>query len=374
MPICSADQLRELMSGLFEAVGTPAETSTFIADSLVAANLTGHDSHGVIRILQYLEVVESGNLDPTAVPEVVAIDGATLKVDGKWGWGQSAFHLAVLETIELARQYGIAIGTVERCFHVGRVAPYVETVARAGMIGIAMAVAGPAVAPYGARTRVMGTNPLPGRCPAPMRNIRSALDIATAQIAEGKVRVARNKGVPVPPGADRQHGRRSLDRPARFLRWRGADGLWRSQRVGGQHSSPAAGTRTGRHVPGSARTHRGGNGPVVIAIDPERFGPLDLFREAVTEEAERVRSATPAEGFAEVLMPGDPEVREQARREAEGCVVDDMTWAALVAEARRLGFRSRSTSAKHESLRYQPELDAPADLTFRRSEGAFDRF
>jgi LDH2 family malate/lactate/ureidoglycolate dehydrogenase len=83
--------------------------------------------------------------------------------------------------------------------------------------------------------------------------------------------------------------------------------------------------------------HRGANGPVVIAIDPARFGPLDVFREVVTEEAERVRNATPAEGFAEVLMPGDLEVREQERREANGCAVDDTTWSALVAEARHRG-------------------------------------
>ncbi|MCA9860981.1 MAG: Ldh family oxidoreductase, partial [Thermomicrobiales bacterium] len=201
MPICHADQLRGLMAGLFEAVGTPADTARFIANALVAANLTGHDSHGVIRILQYIEVVESGALVPDAVAEVVAVDGATLRVDGKWGWGQPAFQLATLETIALARQFGIAIGTVEHCFHVGRVAPYVEMIARAGMVGIAMANAGPAVAPYGARTRVMGTNPIAWAVPGNDAEHPFALDIATAQIAEGKVRVARNKGVPVPAGA-----------------------------------------------------------------------------------------------------------------------------------------------------------------------------
>lgn len=172
MPTCSADQLRGLMAGLFEAVGTPAETAEFISNSLVAANLAGHDSHGVIRILQYIEVVESGALDPRVEPEIVSVDGATLKVDGKWGWGQPAFQLATLQTIELARQFGIAVGVVDRCFHVGRVAPYVETIARAGMIGLAMANAGPAVAPYGARTRRRARTPSPGRCPVMMRSIR----------------------------------------------------------------------------------------------------------------------------------------------------------------------------------------------------------
>ncbi|MEZ4531852.1 MAG: Ldh family oxidoreductase [Thermomicrobiales bacterium] len=82
----------------------------------------------------------------------------------------------------------------------GAVAPYVETIARDGMIGIAMANAGAAVAPYGARTRVMGTNPIAWSVPGTDEDQPFALDIATAQIAEGKVRVARNKGVPVPPG------------------------------------------------------------------------------------------------------------------------------------------------------------------------------
>ena len=337
MPICSADQLRGLMAGLFEAVGTPANTSAFIANSLVAANLTGHDSHGVIRILQYIEVVENGSLDPTAEPEVVAVDGATVKIDGKWGWGQPAFHLAVNESIALAREYGIAIGTVERCFHIGRVAPYVETIARAGMIGLAMSNAGPAVAPYGARTRVMGTNPIAWAVPGTDEDHPFSLDIATAQIAEGKVRVARNKGVPVPPGAIvNMDGAPSVD-PNEFY-----DG-GALMAFGGHKGSGFSifAQLLGRGLAGMTQerlqTHRGGNGPVVIAIDPARFGPLEIFRKVVAEEAERVRNATPAEGFAEVLMPGDLEVREQTRREAEGCVVDDTTWSALVAEARRFG-------------------------------------
>jgi LDH2 family malate/lactate/ureidoglycolate dehydrogenase len=337
MPTCSADQLRGLTAGLFEAIGTPADTSAFLANSLVAANLTGHDSHGVIRILQYIEVVENGALDPAVEPEIVSVDGATLKIDAKWGWGQPAFQMAVLETIGLAREFGIAIGTVERCFHVGRVAPYVETIARAGMIGIAMANAGPAVAPYGARTRVMGTNPIAWAVPGADEDHPIALDVATAQIAEGKVRVARNKGVPVPPGTIvNLDGAPSVD-PNDFY-----DG-GALMAFGGHKGSGFSilAQLLGRGLAGMTqerlKTHRGGNGPVVIVIDPARFGPLEIFREVVAEEAERVRTATPAEGFTEVLMPGDLEVREQARREAEGCVVDDTTWNALVSEARRFG-------------------------------------
>ncbi len=337
MPTCSADRLRELMTGLFQAVGTPADTSAFIAKSLVAANLAGHDSHGVIRILQYIDVVESGALDPTATPEVVAVDGATLKIDGKWGWGQPAFQLAVVETIALAREFGIAIGTVDRCFHVGRVAPYVETIARAGLVGIAMANAGPAVAPYGARTRVMGTNPFAWAVPGTDEEHPFALDIATAQIAEGKVRVAKNKGVPVPPGAVVNiDGVASLD-PNDFYDGGALMAFGAHKGSGFSIFAQLLGRGLAGMTQERLKSHRGGNGPVVIAIDPARFGPLDVFREVVSEEADRVRTATPAEGFAEVLMPGDLEVREQARREADGCAVDDTTWQALVTVAKRFG-------------------------------------
>ena len=337
MPTCNADQLRGLMAGLFEAVGTPSETANFVSNSLVAANLAGHDSHGVIRILQYIEVVESGVLDPKSEPEIVSVDGATLKVDGKWGWGQPAFQLATLQTIELARQYGIAIGVVDRCFHVGRVAPYVETIGRAGMVGLAMANAGPAVAPYGARTRVMGTNPIAWAVPGDDEEHPFALDIATAQIAEGKVRVARNKGVRVPEGSIvNMDGAPSLD-PNDFYDGGALMAFGAHKGSGFSILAQLLGRGLAGQTQERLKGHRGGNGPVVIAIDPSRFGPLDLFREAVSGEAERVRNATPAEGFDEVLMPGDKEVREQANREANGCVVDDTTWQALVNEAKRFG-------------------------------------
>lgn len=337
MPTCRAGQLRGLMTGLFEAVGTPPETAVFIAQSLVAANLAGHDSHGVIRILQYIEVVESGALFPAAEPEIIAVDGATLKVDGKWGWGQPAMQLATEQTIELARQFGIAIGVVDRSFHIGRVAPYVESIARAGMIGMAMANCGAAVTPYGGRTRVMGTNPFAWAVPGNDEAHPFALDIATAQIAEGKVRVARNKGVSVPVGsivdAD---GIPSVD-PNDFYDGGALMAFGAHKGSGFSILAQMLGRALAGMTQERLRGHRGGNGPVVIAIDPSRFGPLELFREAVADEAERVRHATPAEGFAEVLMPGDPELREQARREAEGFIVDETTWNALISEARRFG-------------------------------------
>src|SRR5215211_5202354 len=99
----TADELRRLMWAMFEAVGTPPEAARFVGDSLVDANLAGHDSHGVIRILHYLEMVKAGEVDPTATPVLLGTDGATARIDGGWGWGQLAMRLATDTAIELAR-------------------------------------------------------------------------------------------------------------------------------------------------------------------------------------------------------------------------------------------------------------------------------
>ncbi len=304
MPTISPDLLRNLTTALFEAVGTSAASAAFIADSLVASDLAGHASHGVIRCPQYLEVVGLGSVDPQAEPAIVAIDGATVKVDARFGWGQPAMQLATLETIELARTFGIAIGVVENAYHIGRVAPYVELAAREGMVALAMANVGPGVAPYGGRARVLGTNPIawavPGDEPTPYMQ-----DIATSQIAEGKARVALTKGLPVPPGSIINIDGLPSTNPQDLY-----DG-GALMAFGGHKGSGFSllAHLLGRGLAGATAERllerNGGNGPVIIVFDPARFGPLEEFRAAATDEAHRVRSATPAEGFTEVVMPGD---------------------------------------------------------------------
>jgi LDH2 family malate/lactate/ureidoglycolate dehydrogenase len=337
MPALSADLLCNLTTALFAAVGTNPETSAFIANSLVASDLAGHASHGVIRCPQYLEVVALGAIDPTAEPEIVSIDGATVKIDAKFGWGQPAMQLATIETIALARLYGIAIGVVENAYHIGRVAPYVERAAVDGMIALATANVGPGVAPYGGRTRVLGTNPLAWALPGEDEAHPYAFDIATSQIAEGKARVALTKGLPVPLGSIVDlEGNPSTD-PADLYDG-GALTTFGAHKGSGMS---ILGQMLGRGLAGATSERllerHGGNGAVLIVIDPSRFSPLESFRAAASEEAARVRSAVPAEGFTEVLMPGDREVREGQRREVEGCEIDDVTWEKLVSDARRFG-------------------------------------
>jgi len=347
MPVIDEITLRKLMSALFEAVGTPPDTARFVGDSLVDANLAGHDSHGVIRILHYIEMVRAGKVDPGAQPCVIQRQGATAVLDGAWGWGQPAMMLATETAIDLARRYGLGAAVVRRCYHIGRVAPYVERIAREGMVGLAMASAGPAVAPYGSRSRVMGTNPIAWAAPRAGDREPVCLDIATAAVAEGKLRVARAKGVPAPPGAIvNVDGHPSLD-PNEFY----AGGALLP--FGGHKGSGLSilVQIIGHGLAGIDRAqlmeHRGANGPFVLALNPEAFGVGSTFVEAVEEQCAEISHAAPAEGFESVLLPGEPEMIARAERAKAGIPVPDSTWGDLMRLARELGIDADQSAAPH---------------------------
>lgn len=336
----SAESLRRLMRGVLEAVGTAPEAARFVGDSLVDANLAGHDSHGVIRILHYVEMVRAGEVDPTATPVVLGTDGATARIDGGWGWGQLAFQLATETAIELARAHGLGAAAVVRSYHVGRVAPYVERIAHAGMIGLATANAGRAVAPYGGKDRVMGTNPIAWAAPRSGGQAPICLDVATSSVAEGKLRVARAKGEAISPGLIlNSDGRPSID-PNDFYAGGALLPFGAHKGSGFSMLAQIIGVGLTGATPEILRVKRGGNGPFVLAIDIERFRSLAQFLDAVEAHADEVHAATPAEGFERVLLPGEPEVENRARRVTEGILVPASTWHELTKLATELGVKS----------------------------------
>jgi uncharacterized oxidoreductase len=320
------DELRSLARTVLEAVGTPSDLAGVVGNSLVDANLAGHDSHGVLRLPGYCGSLRAGDVVPGARASVVNKDRATARVDGRWGWGQPAMQLATDTAIELAREFGMGATVVERCYHIGRAAPYVETVARAGMIGIAMSNAGPAVAPYGGRQRVLGTNPVAWAMPRGDADDPLSFDIATAGIAEGKLRVARANNKPIGPGllvdADGSH---SQDPNDFFL---GGAILPFGGHKGNGFSILAQ--MLGRALAGMDTTGfdgpRGANGPIILVLDIAPFTSLDHFTLEVDAQSDLIVNSSPADGFDEVLLPGEMEIRARRDRLANGVPIPDTTW------------------------------------------------
>ena len=337
MPTLPADTLRRMAQSILEGVGTPAACARFVADGLVDANLAGHDSHGVIRLLGYVEAARAGHVQPTAEPSLVGRDRATARVDGNWGWGQPAMRLATETAIELATEFGLGAAVVNRCYHIGRVAPYVEAIARAGMVGIALANAGPAVAPYGGTSRVMGTNPFAWAVPRGEGREPLSFDIATAAIAEGKLRVARAKGERIRPGLILDAAGHPSEDPEDFYAGGTLLPFGGHKGYGFSVLAQVLGRALAGLDPTAVATHRGVNGPLVLALDVAPFVPPERFVDAVEAQCEEIKASPPADGVAAVLLPGEPELLTREHRLAEGIPVAERTWAELQALAAELG-------------------------------------
>src|SRR5215213_5394332 len=165
MPIVAHQNLRRICQEVSVAVGTPPDIALAVTESLVEANLAGHDSHGMLRLPWYVRSIRQGTIHADARAAVIRRSGATAVVDGALGWGQPAARLAAQTAIEIAAEAGVGAVTIVNCNHIGRVGDYVATIARAGLIGIALCNASPVVAPYGGYRPVMGTNPFAWAAP-----------------------------------------------------------------------------------------------------------------------------------------------------------------------------------------------------------------
>jgi LDH2 family malate/lactate/ureidoglycolate dehydrogenase len=332
MPTIDHLALRRLTQALIEAPGTPPDAALAVCESLVEANLMGHDSHGVLRLPQYLQLVRVGAVQPQAAPSVVARQGATAQVDGAFGWGQPAARLAAQTAIALAADHGVGAVAIVNCNHIGRVGEYVETIARAGMIGIALCNAGPAVAPYGGYQRVMGTNPFAWAAPCGPDQPPFVLDFATSAVAEGKLRVARSKGLPIPHGlVVDSAGRPTLD-PADFYAG-GALQTFGLHKGSGMSVMIELLARGLCGVDQTRSQHIGLNGPLVMALNIPFLAPQEQFESAAGRLRSQISGLPPLEGFDEVLLPGDPEQRSRRQRLEEGIPIPQQTWDDILALA-----------------------------------------
>jgi hydroxycarboxylate dehydrogenase B len=201
--LIKAEPLESLAAGIFVAAGTPQDLADHVARHLVKANLSGHDSHGVIRIPSYVRSINSGSLVADARPEVVRQTPGAAVVDGKRGFGQVAASYALDVAINKAAELGVGAASIRRCNHIGRLGDYGEAAAARGYIAMVIyGSAGPNsghAAPFGGASRHLGTNPwsigIPGG-----EGDAVVVDFATTVVAEGKIQVARAKHVPLPPG------------------------------------------------------------------------------------------------------------------------------------------------------------------------------
>ncbi|MBI2192367.1 MAG: Ldh family oxidoreductase [Planctomycetes bacterium] len=334
-----SEELRELTRAIFAAAGAQPEETTVVAQALVDANLAGHDSHGVLRIPEYVRWMEQKWIVPGAPIRVVRETPALAVLDGGWGFGQVVGRKAMAVAMAKAEAAGVGVASVSQCCHIGRVGDYPRIAADRGMAAILFVNThggGKLVAPWGGRERRLSANPIsiavPGRGGPPL-----VLDISTSAIAEGKVRNLMYRGGRLPEGclldASGQPSTRPADLygppPGALLPFGGHKGFGL-----GFMTDILAGALSGA---GCSRpeTDRVGNSFLAIVLDVRQFRELSAFEEDVRRFVDYVKNCPPAPGCEEILIPGEPEAREQARRQREGISLPEETWRLIAETAGR---------------------------------------
>ncbi len=312
MPKLQPDVLSSLVSRIFQAAGAPADLARLVADSLVTSDMVGHESHGVVRVRQYLDSITRGDLDPKATPVLAHENGGVFTVDARRSFGQVAAHWAMEQAIAKAKQHGLAAAGLFNCGHVGRLGEWVQMAADREAIALAFCNGGGArgiVAPFGGAERMLGTNPIAAAVPLGETKSPMVLDFATSAVAEGKVRVARNRGKSIPEGWILNSNGLPSTNPADLY----DNGMLLPAAT---HKGYAlsllveilGGILTGTGTP-VLPGFRPGNGVLFLVLDIGAFQPFAAFIESSSQLAARVKSVPPAPGFSEVLLPGEPEQR-----------------------------------------------------------------
>ena len=337
MPIFKAESLRRLSEKIFIAYGSPAEEARLVSEFLVKANLCGHDSHGVIRVIQYVKAIEDGILKPGVNIDIVRETRTSALLKGNWGFGQVVAKRAMELAIEKAKKNSVSIVCAFDLYHIGRLADYTMLAAENNMIGIAMVNSTPVVAPYGGKERLISTAPVSYAFPTGKEKM-FVLDIATSVCAEGKVRVSLHKGESLPEGCIIDKEGNPSTNPADL--YEGGAIL----PLGGDHVG-YKGFGLGLVVEVMAgilskakcayEADKRGNGVFFEVINIEDFISIDEFKDSIDALIRRIKSSKLRPGFKEILLPGEPELRTEMRRRKEGIYIPERTWKEIMKIARK---------------------------------------
>ncbi|MBI3665007.1 MAG: Ldh family oxidoreductase [Acidobacteria bacterium] len=349
-----AVSLRQFTVDIFQACGAPAAEAAIVADHLIAASLMGYDTHGVIRIPQYVEDVKREIIRPGAPLQVTRETETTAVLDCGWNFGQVGGVRAMELAIAKARRWHVAMIVARRSNHAGRLGAYTQMAAEQGLLAIGVCNSprhGHFVLPWGGREGRLATNPISFAVPSDSGAPIMA-DFSTAETTEGALRLYRNLGKPLPSGwiVDAQ-GQPSTD-PADFYGppqgailpfggGRGYRGFALSLLV----------EVLGGLLGGSSITiDQPGNGLGFIVIDVSTFLAPREFAELIRELRAYIKSSPPASGFDEVQLPGEPDFRTRQQRLRHGIPIDKKTCEQIRSAAASVGVAWRSAASSEPEI------------------------
>jgi uncharacterized oxidoreductase len=348
-----ANELRAVVARIVQAAGSSAQESQAVADNLVMANLSGHDSHGVGMLPRYIDAVLEGGLSPNAQARTTLDIGTMLALDGQRGYGQTVGAQAMQMGIARAKTHGSCIMTLAHAHHLGRIGHWAEMAVAQGLVSLHFVnvLSRPVVAPWGGADGRFGTNPccigvpLAGREPF-------VLDFATSRVAQGKMRVAYNEGRHVEPGyLIDPSGHPTTDPGVVVVPQPPSAGgnLFGALLTFGEHKGygmAVACELLGGALTGSGTWHRDAdtkrsvyNGMLTILIDPKKLGTQESFEHEALAFVDWLHQGPVAPGVDGVQIAGDPERAARQTREKHGITIDASTWGEIERSAEKVNIR-----------------------------------
>ena len=344
-----AAELRQYITRIIAMTGSTPEEAAQVADNLVMANLSGHDSHGVGMVPRYVDAVLEGGLSPNTGVKVLLDTGPMLNLDGQRGYGQITGVQAMNMGIERAKQYGVCTVALSRSHHLGRIGHFAEMAVAQGLVSMHFVNvhSRPVVAPFGGGDGRFGTNPCCIGVPMGQRP-PFVLDFATSRVAQGKMRVAYNKGEQVPSGyLIDEHGHPTTQPGVVVVPQ--SNGLFGALMTFGEHKGfgmAVACELLGGAVTGNGTWHREAdnrravlNGMLTVLIDPVKLGTQDSFEQEAQAFSDWVKQSPDAPNSDGVRLAGDPERAARIEREQTGIWIDDATWGEIQASEKKLQAR-----------------------------------
>ena len=336
-----AARLNEFATAVYAGAGMPEADARLLADTLVQADLWGHQSHGVLRLGWYLERLRNKVMDPLTKPEFLVDAGAMAVIDGHDGVGHVLTMLATREAVKRAKQHGIAAVGVRMSNHFGTCMYYTRIGALEGCVMLLTTNGGPAMAPWGGRKKIIGTNPWSVATPAG-KHPPFLMDMANTGVARGKIYLAHNKRQPIPEGwAIDKDGAPTTDPQAAIegivLPMAGHKGYAIAMMV-----DVLSGVLTGSgflsDVHSPYKTAEKSNcGHFMIAVNIEALQPLAQFNARMEQYIAELKSVPLAKGHDEVFYPGEIEANNDIANRRDGLLLPADTLENLASIARDSG-------------------------------------
>jgi len=319
MPTVTPERLKDSVIEVLKGLGASEDEAPLVAESLVRAEMRGTDTHGLPYLKLLVERIEARMVSVPTRVAVLKDEGATALLDGGNGIGQVAGWKAMEISLRKAREFGIGSTLIRNTNNLGFFAFYTMHAAAQGFAGIAMGNANAAISPWGGAEAFFGTNPISIAVPGSPEPI--ALDMSSSLVARGKIRRAQRLGEKIPLGWALDESGAPTEDPGAALKGtllpiggpKGYGLAFMVDVLAGMLSGSAFGqdVKSFHQLMGPT-----GVGALTLAIDIERFMPLDQFRYSMKGYVDSIRASRKAKGTARIYLPGEIEAeKERASRE-----------------------------------------------------------